>query len=180
MSVFDGEMVRLTHVQRESLPAFMRWFRDYEIQSLLDVNVIVPVTDEVEQEYYEHVTRKSDDEFHFSIRTLEGDHLIGNCSLFGVNHKNRSAEFGIVIGEKEYWGKGYGSDAARVILRFAFEEVNLNRVQLEVFGYNTRAIRSYEKVGFVREGVRREVVFRAGKYHDVIVMAVLREQWVAG
>lgn len=180
MSIFDGELVRLTHIERDSLPAFMRWFRDYEIQSLLDVNVIMPVTDEAEQDYYDHVTRKSDDEFHFSVRTLEEDRLIGNCSLFGINHKNRSADFGIVIGEKEFWGRGYGSDATRVILQFAFREVNLNRVQLEVFDYNTRAIRAYEKVGFVREGVRREAVFRAGRYHDVIVMAALREAWTSG
>ncbi len=180
MSLFDGELVRLTHIQRDDLPAFMRWFRDDEIQSLIDIDVIVPVTDEAEQEFYEHAVRKSDDAFYFSIRTLEGDLLIGNCSLFGINHKNRSAEFGIVIGEKEYWGKGYGSDAARVILRFAFAEANLNRVQLEAFGYNMRAIRSYEKVGFVREGVRQEAVFRAGKYHDVIVMAVLRDGWTSG
>jgi RimJ/RimL family protein N-acetyltransferase len=177
MSVFDGDLVRLTHVRRDDLPAFMRWFRDYEIQSLIDANAIVPVTDEAEQEFYEHAVQRSNDEFYFSIRTLEGDQLIGNCSLFGVNHKNRSADFGIVIGEKEYWGRGYGTDAAQVILHFAFEEANLNRVQLEVFGYNARAIRSYEKVGFVREGVRREAVFRAGKYHDVITMAVLREGW---
>lgn len=177
MSLFDGELVRLTHWRRDDLPAFMRWFRDYEIQSLIDVDVIVPVTDEAEQEFYERAVKKSGDAFYFSIRTLDDDRLIGNCSLFGVNYKNRSAEFGIVIGEKDYWGQGYGSDAARVILRFAFDEVNLNRVHLEAFDYNARAVRSYEKVGFVREGIRRQAVFRAGKYHDVITMAVLREGW---
>lgn len=175
MSLFDGDLVRLTQWQRDDLPAFTRWFRDDEIQSLVNVDVIMPVTDEAEQEFYEQAVKKSSDAFYFSIRTLEGDLLIGNCSLFGINQKNRSAEFGIVIGEKQYWGRGYGSDTARVILRFAFEEVNLNRVHLEAFAYNERAIRSYEKVGFVREGVRREAVFRAGKYHDVITMAVLRE-----
>lgn len=177
MSLFDGDLVRLTQLQRNDIPAFTRWFRDAEIQSLIDIDVMVPVTDEAEQEFYEQAVKKSNDAFYFSIRTLEGDLLIGNCSLFGINHKNRSAEFGIVVGEKEYWGRGYGSDAARIILRFAFEEANLNRVHLEAFGYNARAIRSYEKVGFVREGVRREAVFRAGEYHDVIEMAVLREEW---
>ncbi len=84
---------------------------------------------------------------------------------------------GISIGEKEYWGKGYGTDAMRVVLRYAFTELNLHRVSLTVFEYNPRAIRSYEKAGFTLEGREREAVFRSGKRTDMIYMGVLREDW---
>lgn len=84
---------------------------------------------------------------------------------------------GIVIGEKEYWNRGYGSDALRTLLRFAFEELNLHRVFLHVFDFNERAIRCYEKVGFRHEGRLRQARFTEGRYVDELVMAVLREEW---
>lgn len=178
MNLFEGELVRLTHLQRDDLPAFKRWFRDYEVQRWLGVDPVVPLTDEAEEAWYEQASR-SKDAFHFSIRTLADDRLIGNCSLFGISQKNRSAEFGIVIGEKEYWGRGYGSDATRIVLRFAFDEVNLNRVYLWVFSFNRRAIRAYEKCGFVHEGTARQTIFREGQYHDAHLMSVLRDEWLA-
>jgi RimJ/RimL family protein N-acetyltransferase len=84
---------------------------------------------------------------------------------------------GIGIGEPDYRGKGYGTDAMRVILRFAFMELNLHRVSLDVFEYNPRAIRSYEKAGFVIEGRKRRVVNRDGRRWDDIYMGILREEW---
>jgi RimJ/RimL family protein N-acetyltransferase len=201
MNLFEGDLVRLAHIQRENLPTYKRWVRDYETLRLFIPGVITPFTDEAEEEWYEN-TVKSKDTYTFAIRTLEGDRLIGNCGLFRIDSKNHSAELGILIGEKDYWGKGYGSDALRVLLRFAFDELNLNRVQLWVFAYNQRAIRVYEKIGFVhegtqrqalyREGIRvyekigfvhegtqRQALYREGKYHDGYIMAILREEWRA-
>lgn len=178
MNLFEGELVRLTQIRREDIATFSAWFRDYEVQRLLDVDVVTPITDEAEEAWFEQAA-KSESEYHFSIRVLEDNRLIGNCALFGINNKNRSAEFGIVIGEKEYWDRGYGSDATRVILRFAFQELNLNRVHLDVMAFNERAVRAYEKVGFVREGTRRRAVFREGRYHDIHVMAILADEWWA-
>jgi RimJ/RimL family protein N-acetyltransferase len=88
-----------------------------------------------------------------------------------------TAGVGIGIGEREYWGKGYSTDMMRVILRYAFTELNLNRVTLNVFEYNPRAVRSYEKAGFVVEGRERKAIHRDGKYWDVLFMGVLREEW---
>jgi RimJ/RimL family protein N-acetyltransferase len=178
MSLFEGKLVRLTHIRRDDIPTFCRWFRDYEVQRLLAFDPIIPITDEAEEAWFESAA-KSENEYHFSIRLLENDLLIGNCSLFGVNARNRSAEFGIAIGEKEYWGRGFGSDAMRVLLRFAFNELNLNRVHLDVLAYNKRAISAYVKVGFTHEGTRRCAIYREGEYHDVYVMAILHEEWKA-
>jgi RimJ/RimL family protein N-acetyltransferase len=177
MNLFEGELVRLTQIERKSLPAFRRWFRDYEVQRFLAMPT-VPITDEAEDAWYERMAQARD-QYIFSICTLADDTLIGNCGLFDLDHKNRSAEFGIVIGEKDCWGRGFGTDATRLIVRFAFEELNLNRVALRVYDFNGRAIRAYEKAGFVHEGRQRAALFREGAYHDVLMMSVLREEWAA-
>jgi RimJ/RimL family protein N-acetyltransferase len=176
MNPFQGELVRLAQIDKDSLPTYVSWFRDYEVQRWLDDDVVVPLTDEAEAEWYDEAI-KGKNAYWFEIRTLEGDHLIGSCGIFDTDTKNRSAELGIVIGEKDYWGKGYGTDAVQTLLRFAFGEVNLNRVYLQVFAYNQRAIRSYEKCGFRHEGTARQAQFREGRYHDVHIMAILFEEW---
>jgi RimJ/RimL family protein N-acetyltransferase len=94
-----------------------------------------------------------------------------------VDWKNRSAVLGIVLGEKKHWGNGFGTDAVRLILGFAFRELNLHRVELDVYDYNVRAIRCYEKAGFRREGTLRDALFRDGAYHDVFRMAVLHSEF---
>jgi RimJ/RimL family protein N-acetyltransferase len=103
--------------------------------------------------------------------------LIGNCGLHDVDLKNRSAVFGIVIGDKNYWSQGYGTDATLTLLRFAFEQIGLNRVELFVYDFNPRAQRAYEKAGFKRSGVKRQGLFRNGAFHDEIMMDILREEW---
>ncbi len=176
MTFFHGELVRLAELHRDDLPRYAAWFRTYAVQRLLLPEEIVPVTDEAESAWFDGASRPGS-AYTFAIRTLADDRLIGNCSLFDISQKNRSATFGIVIGDQEYWGRGYGSDATRLLLRFAFDELNLNRVQLEVYDFNQRAIRAYQKVGFIHEGVRRQALFREGAYHDVHLMAILREEW---
>lgn len=174
--MFEGELVRLAHIQRSNLEAYKRWFRDYEVQRFLAPDGAYPITDEAEEAWYERAAI-SETAYGFAIHTLEGDRLIGNCSLFKIDNRSRHAEFGIIVGEKDYWGKGYGTDATRVLLRFAFDELNLNRVSLWVYAFNERAIRSYEKAGFVHEGTARQFIFREGQYHDAHLMAILREDW---
>lgn len=180
MDIFRGELVRLAALSRDDLPMYTRWFRDYEVQRLLGP-LPVPMTDEAEADWYERTSAASSGSSHtFSIRTLADDVLIGNCSLFSIDHKNRNAELGIVIGEQDYWGRGYGSDAMRVLLGFGFGELNLHRVELRVYDFNPRGVRAYEKVGFVHEGRKRDAIWREGAYHDVLLMSILEEEWRGG
>jgi RimJ/RimL family protein N-acetyltransferase len=174
MNPYQGELIRLTAIDRASIPTYLKWMRDYEVQRWI-LNT-VPVTLEAETAWYDEIVT-SQNAFQFEIRTLENEHLIGACSIFDIDYRNRGAELGIVIGEKDYWGKGYGSDAVRSLLRFAFDEANRNRVYLRVFAYNERAIRSYEKCGFQHEGTARQAHFREGHYHDVHMMGILYEDW---
>jgi RimJ/RimL family protein N-acetyltransferase len=114
----------------------------------------------------------------FAIETKDGAH-IGGCGIHTGQVESRVASVGIYIGEKERWGHGYGTDAVRTLVRFGFEEMNLNRIWLHVFASNERAIASYLKCGYVEEGRLRQSHFADGVYSDVVTMAILREEWAA-
>lgn len=172
-----GEGVRLRSIEREDIPTFVRWFNDPEVRQYL--LMYEPMSKAKEERWFEdYLNRKND--YLFAIEALIDDEWthIGNTGLHQIDWKNRMAVFGIVLGEKAYWGQGLGSDAARILLRFAFEELNLHRVELEVFDFNPRAIRSYEKVGFRHEGTRREAFFRNGRYQDVHLMSILQKEFL--
>ena len=168
-----GQKTRLRAIERSDIPTFLRWFNDPEVRQYL--SMYLPLSEAQEERWFER--QLEDDSSHvFAIETADGVH-IGNVGLHDIDWKNRRALCGIVIGEKEYWNRGYGSDALRTLLRFAFEELNLHRVFLHVFDFNERAIRCYEKVGFRHEGRLRQARFTEGRYVDELVMAVLREEW---
>jgi RimJ/RimL family protein N-acetyltransferase len=105
--------------------------------------------------------------------------LIGSIRLWRISEWNRSAMLTIYIGAKDRWGQGCGTDALRLILRQAFGPMQLHRVELHVFEFNARAIRSYEKSGFTREGSRRQALVRHGRYFDIVVMGILRDEFFA-
>lgn len=117
------------------------------------------------------------DAYRFAIRTLGDDRLVGRVDLDGIVWNNRDAWLSIGIGDPADWGKGYGSDALRAALRFAFSELNLFRVSLTVFEYNPRAIRAYEKVGFTCEGRLKCFLRREGRRWDLLYFGILREEW---
>jgi RimJ/RimL family protein N-acetyltransferase len=113
----------------------------------------------------------------FAIIDKEKDELIGNCSLFDIDHLHRKAEFGIFIGDKNYWGKGYGTEATKLLLDYGFNILNLNNIMLRVYSYNKRGIRSYEKCDFKVIGSRREVKIIGGKKYDEIYMDILASEF---
>jgi RimJ/RimL family protein N-acetyltransferase len=174
--MWRGDKVQLAAVQREYLPKYVEWLNDWEVSQFIAPGVPMPMNIENETDWFER-QRKREDSIVFAILTLAENRLIGNCGLHSIDLKNRSAIFGIFVGDKEYWGKGYGTDAARTLLRYAFEQVGLNRVELDVYAFNARAIRSYEKAGFRREGAHRQGLYRNGAFHDIVLMGILREEW---
>jgi RimJ/RimL family protein N-acetyltransferase len=178
-NLFHGELVRLTAADAErDAQTMAAWSRDSEYGRMLDSDPALPKSVKSTQD---NITRwlETDrpDGLGFVIRTLADDRLIGFVGLNGIRWKDGDAFVGIGIGEREYWGNGYGTDAMRVLLRYAFTELNLHRVSLNVFEYNPRAIRSYEKAGFIVEGRERLVLWRDGRRYDVIGMGILRPEW---
>ncbi|MBM7631200.1 GNAT family N-acetyltransferase [Geomicrobium sediminis] len=114
----------------------------------------------------------------YMIVNTKSNTPIGVTSLIHIDTKNRNAEMIIDIGEKEYWGSGYGFEAVNVLLKYAFLEQNFHRISLNVFAFNERAIHLYERIGFQQEGRNREAVFRDGCYHDIIQMGLLQTEFI--
>jgi RimJ/RimL family protein N-acetyltransferase len=152
------------------------WARNSEYLRLLDSDPAMLWAPKQMEEWF---TKGEEEMVNFMIHTLADDRTIGMVDLSGFNWIAGHCWVGIGLGEPEFWGKGYGSDAMNVILRFGFRQLNLNRVNLNVFDYNPRAIRSYEKVGFQVEGRERQWIAREGKRWDIIYMGILRRDWEA-
>ncbi len=168
-----GEKVRLRPIERDDLPNYVRWFADPEVRRHLAL--YLPLSLAQEERWYEGLLARMarNEDIVLAIETYEQVH-IGSIGLHRINWKDRNAELGIAIGEKDYWDKGYGTDAIRALLRLAFEEMNLHRIYLWVDADNVRGIRCYEKCGFQQEGVLRDAAFREGRYRDQFIMAVVR------
>ena len=178
--IFTGKLVRLSaYDPQEMSKAYSRWTRNSEYFRLLNTAAMPMQSPKQAATWMEkEVGELSPASYYFTIRTLDGDKLIGELGLDVVDWSGRDAFVGLGIGETEYWSKGYGTDAMNILLRFAFTEVNLQRVTLTVFEYNPRAIRSYEKAGFHHEGRLRKILNKEGKRWDMLYMGILRQEWL--
>jgi RimJ/RimL family protein N-acetyltransferase len=178
--IYRGELVRLTAVDpQKDAPLFAAWQRDSEYARLLDSDAARMWSAGQIKEWLEN--QQKQDGFasiEFMIRTLEDDKAIGFVGLDGISWHNGNSWLGIGIGDRAYWDKGCGSDAMRILARYAFGELGLHRLNLNVFSYNTRAVHVYEKIGFQVEGRIREAIHREGQRWDMIFMGLLREEFL--
>ncbi len=170
--MFEGEMVRLREYHKEDIPTVWKYINDPEIKGLLNPGIPFPWKLEEEEKWYEEQNAKGD-LYNFAIEKKTDGKYIGGCGINNIDWKNSVATVGIFLG-KEFLSQGYGTDAMKVLVEFIFNQVNIHKVVLHVFSFNKRAIRSYEKVGFKIEGTLKEQIFRDGKYHDEIIMGILR------
>jgi RimJ/RimL family protein N-acetyltransferase len=178
-NLFRGRLVRLTAEEPDvHAKAEVRWQRDSEFHRLADGD---PANVASEKKIKEWIEKRGEEikpeRYPFSIRALEGDRLIGFIGLW-VDLVHSEGWVGIGIGEREFWGKGYGTEAMCLILQYAFTEINLQRVSLALHSYNTRALKSYEKAGFRLEGTTRADQQREGKRTDTFWMGILRNEWL--
>ena len=178
--IYTGELVRLSMTDEDNFAkAAALWNRHSEFVRLLNTGVTRVISQKKEKEWIEKMQKEeSGNEYFFDIHALAEDRLLGFVDLFIESWAARDTFVGIGIGERDFWGKGYGTDAMRLILRYAFAELNLNRVSLGVFEYNPRAVRSYEKAGFQHEGRMRGVLYKEGKRWDMLFMGIQREEWM--
>ena len=180
--LLKGSLVRLAVDEPSVLAeAMVRWGGNSVYQRFLDTDPTCQFSVKKFTEWIQKDQEKDPPAYYlFTIRTLVDDRLVGFTSLNGNTFPHGESFVGIGIGEPEFWGKGYGTDAMKVILRYAFQELNLRRVALGTFEYNPRAIRSYEKAGFIHEGRARKYLQREGRRWDLLFMGILREEWHAG
>ncbi|HEY3313311.1 MAG TPA: GNAT family protein [Anaerolineales bacterium] len=177
-NLLSGKLVRLAAIDPEtSAPLWAKWRMNSEYSRLADMDPAVLHSPKASKEWIE---KHLDDYLthEFEIRTLQGDQVIGGIGLDGDMNVHGDAFVGIGIGEPDFWGKGYGTEAMQLILAYAFMELNLHRVSLDVFDYNPRAVRSYEKAGFKLEGRKRGMLLREGRRWDIIYMGILRTEWL--
>lgn len=174
--MLQGEKVVLRAMRREDVELLWRFENDPEYVVAGGGDPLAPVPlERLQRVFDKEVAEPSRDRIEFAIEA-DGKY-IGRCGLHGIDLNARHAELGIGIGNREYWGRGYGRDAVRLLLGYAFRVRNLRRVWLEVHAANERAIRAYRACGFVEEGRLREHVWLNGCYVDNVLMGVLRDEW---
>jgi len=170
-------LIYLRPAERDDLPRFVRWLSDARTSRTLAL--VSPLSLPIEERWFEDMLEHhGQDRWHFVICRLVDDRPVGSIDLHQLDMRNGSAGLGIAIGQPDDTGQGYGSDALRAMIAFGFGELRLERIWLDVYDYNERARRVYERVGFVHEGILRHALYRAGAHRDVHRMAILRADWV--
>jgi RimJ/RimL family protein N-acetyltransferase len=174
----EGKNVSLRDLSLQDVSLIRTWFNDPEINHFLIEGF--PKT-KVEIERFVEVQNGGFDPLNRALAITLGEDptCIGTLGCYNIDWHSRNAELGVVIGRKEHLGKGYGTEAVKLLLSFAFNELGLHRIFLRAFGFNKRAIHCFRKCGFVEEGRLRETYFREGTYHNILVMSILEEEYLA-
>lgn len=168
-----GERLYLRPWSPDDAPQVTSWMNDPQVWSNLAQHR--PKTQASIEKFLEQKTQSETDVLFF-IAHRETDALLGCCGLHHLDLRNRSATLGMYLGDPTGRGKGYGTEALRLVVRYAFDTLNLHRIELDVYEDNPQAIRCYEKAGFVREGLKRQHTFRNGRWTNTVIMAVLRDE----
>ena len=174
--ILRGRSTFLRPGERDDIPLFVRWMSDERTVAYIASRA--PLGQALEERWFERmIEAQGTDRWFFVICRLDDDRPIGTVGLFELDLTNGSAGIGILIGDPADTGQGFGTDAVEVLLDFGFGELRLERMWLDVYDFNPRAVRSYEKAGFVHEGTLRHGVYRRGQFVDVRRMAILRDEW---
>jgi len=170
--MLQGKQVALVPIEKEHLANYVPWFADQDVLEFF--GFYTPMNLAQEKVWWEE-QNKNPERINFAVE-FEGQH-IGGCGFAGFDRKNQNAEVGIFIGVKSLWGQGLGQDILTTLVDYGFQQLNLHRIYLRVFAGNERAVRAYEKVGFKHEGRFRESEWRHGRWHDMLYMSILRNEW---
>ena len=170
-----GEKCYLSPVSFEDVEKYTEWVNDMETGLYLHLSSNIYDIDK-ERSALENTIRQNKV---FSIIDKDTNKAIGICGIHDISNVHRTGTFGIFIGDKSYWNQGYGTEATALILDFAFNVLNLNSIDLDVIDYNQRGIKCYEKCGFKFVGRRRQAIFMAGSFHDVLVYDILANEFIS-
>ena len=173
--MYEGKLTRLRAFDNSDLMYCLKWSNDFEVMRGASGAILYPSTVDDDARAMNGSTSYSAGDYQFAIETLAEGKIIGQCGFVKVNWKNRSAELTILIGEKEYRGRGYGRDAIQTLCAFGLNEMNLRKIKATVFDFNRAARACYARCGFLEEGVLKQEIYREGAYHDVTLMALFRD-----
>jgi len=172
--IIAGEHVILRAFEREDAERCYRWMNDPNIVRTLKSRY--PMAFSNEMAWLDRAMEPTSGERHFAIERKDDRVHIGNASIHDIDWVSRTAAFGLFIGEPSAWNRGFGSDAIGTLMRFAFEEMNLRKLRINVFDYNDRAKHVLESRGFVQEGRLRREFYREGLYHDLVILSTFRDE----
>lgn len=171
-----GKRIYLRPILKEDIAHFTVWINDPEVTQFILASH--PMTPEDEQEWFNGMAKKKDTDITFAIVLEESDELIGNMSIHKINRIDGTAITGSVIGRKDCWGKGYGTEAKMLLLDYAFNTLNLRKINSSVIDYNVRSKKCMEKCGYKEEGRKLAQIFRNGAYRDEILTAVFKDDFL--
>lgn len=173
-----GAITMLRPLREEDIPTLERWWNDPAVGLLQHATVRPQPAGAVAEVFGQWSANKDSTAVGFSVAAHDDAQLLGHAALYGAGAASRSATLGILIGP-QHTGRGYGTDALRVLVAYGFDEMGLHRIGLEVWAYNSRAIATYRGLGFTEEGRRRDAVLHAGAFHDAVLMGLLEDEWRA-
>lgn len=176
--MYEGKLVRLRELRLTDAETCQAWCNELKMARQIYGGAPMPLTIENERDFIARSAGRKNDENHFAVDTLEG-RFIGVCSYSRTNWKDRNCCIGWFIGDESMRGRGYGTDMIKTLLKICFDELDMHKVYLEAYGYNEAAIRLYERLGFVREGVYRERTYAMGRRWDEVRYGMLRNEYKA-
>lgn len=171
-----SKKLKLRALTKTDLDKTLKWHNQEDIQELYSGHPF-PINREMEELWYNKILTSNYPTTIFGIELLENSELIGITLIKNINNINRNAEFAIYIGENQHKGKGYSKESTIETLKFAFLKLGLNRIYLKVLEKNNVAYNLYKKVGFKKEGIIRQSVFKNGGFHDEIMMSILNKEF---
>ncbi len=171
-----GDKVYLRPVETEDLEHIKKWINDPEIRGL--VGSSMPIDQKGIEDWYSSV-QADKSRVWFVICTKTDDRIIGECGLLRMFPTWRTTDLSIIIGERDAWDKGYGTEAINLLLDYAFGYLNFHRVSIGVVGFNEKALRFYEKTGFKREGIQRDGYYYNHRFSDFVMMSILEDEFRA-
>ncbi len=180
MAHIHSTRIRLRAAEREDIPTFVRWINDPEVTE--DLLFAMPMSHAAEEQWFDAMMSNPTSEHTLVIELPDADsdgdfRPIGNCQFLNIDWRNRSSEVGIMIGEKDCWNQGYGTETMQCLLEHGFNTLNLHRIWLQVIDKNKRGIRAYEKAGFKHEGIYRQAHYQHGRYYDILLMSAIKDEW---
>jgi RimJ/RimL family protein N-acetyltransferase len=173
-TTLTGRRVCLRPLVKEDLVYLRKWSRDAEIRGLIGEVASMSKTDS--EKFLEKV-RADTERAWFMVVVKENDKVIGEAGLLRMDRAWLTTDVSVIVGEKTEWGKGYGTETIALLLNYAFRHLKFHRVAVGVVGFNERALRFWEKVGFMKEGIQRDGYYYDGKYYDFIMMSILDDEF---
>lgn len=176
--LFESSKIAFRKMTAEDAELYHEWRNDLEVMHTTNPYLDIYPLEET-RSFVQQVILGSPSSKSYIVMDKETGTPIGITSLINIDLKNRNAECIIDIGNRAYWGQGYGKETLRLLLDYAFLEMNLHRVSLRVFSFNDKAVKLYEKLGFQHEGISRQCLFRGGAWHDIVHMGLLQREYLA-